>query len=85
MQVNKVWVVRTPYTKDMVKTFSTAMNYFMDRAAEMGVKLTWRKGKGSIHNSEPRYHYWEIENELDAQAFFLACGDQIQEQHKRMI
>lgn len=83
MQVSRVWVVRTPYTKEMVSTFSTAMNHFMDRAAEMGIRLTWRKGKGSIHNDDPRYHFWEIENEADAHAFYLACGDMIQEQQKR--
>jgi hypothetical protein len=81
--MNTVWVVRTPYTRDVVKTFSQAMNYFMDRAQELGIRLTWRKARGSVNGLGPRYHFWEIDNEQDAHVFYLACGDEIKNQRAR--
>jgi hypothetical protein len=81
--MNTVWVVRTPYTAEQVSTYSRAMNYFMDRAQEMGIRLTWRKGRGRVDDKGPRYHFWEIDNEQDAHAFYLACGDEIKNQLAR--
>lgn len=80
MQVNLMWLIRTPYTAEQAPTFELAKQHFQSRAAEMGITPKWRKGRGSIYDKGPRYHYWEIDNEQDAHLFFLACGDQIKTQ-----
>lgn len=75
MQVNHLWVVRTPY-RDANLTFKQARAMFEARAKGLGIDIKWRKGRGRYDDME-RYHYWFIDNETDAIAFHLAFGDQI--------
>lgn len=70
------WVVRTSFTSDQLPTWKEAQKFFKDLADSMGIEITWYKGRGKVID-EKRYHYWLINNEKDALAFYLARGDEI--------
>lgn len=78
MNTRIVWIVHTPILDDKM-TFGQAINHFHRLGREMGIELEWRKGKGP-KNGQPRYHRWQIDNAVDATAFFLAHGNKMTEQ-----
>jgi hypothetical protein len=76
------WVVRTPFTPDQIATWKDAQAYFKELAESMGIQITWYKGRGRVKD-EKRYHFWLINDERDALAFYLARGDEITQHGQR--
>jgi hypothetical protein len=74
MQVT--YLVRTPFGDDG-EGFHKAMKRIpKDAFEQLGFTPKWSKGRDKKNG---RYHYWEVENKVEAYALLLAFGDQIQE------
>jgi len=70
------YLVRTPFGNDG-EGFHKAMKRIRNEALDqLALSPVWLKGRDKKNG---RYHYWEVENKVEAYAFLLAFGDQIQE------